>query len=67
MKTLSKKDKIIAAIIAAIIAGSCAGIASYFGIGIEEDAPAKVVQVEVGKYTFEVKQGANKVEVKKVY
>ena len=23
-------------------------------------------QVEVGKYTFEVKQGANKVEVKKI-
>lgn len=46
---LSKKDKIIAAIIAALIAGSAAGIASLFGIGIAEEAPAKTVQVEIAK------------------
>lgn len=48
---LNKKDKIIAAIIAALIAGSCAGIASYFGIGIEETTEAvnKIEHVEQAK------------------
>lgn len=48
-KELTRKEKIIAAIIAAIIAGSAAGIASWFGIGITEEAPAKTVQVEIAK------------------
>ncbi|MBR1988339.1 MAG: hypothetical protein IKA36_04780 [Clostridia bacterium] len=49
MQKLSKKDKIIAAIISAIIAGLAAGAASFFGIGIEEAATTPQTQVELAK------------------
>ncbi len=47
MQKLSKKDKVIAAIIAALIAGSCAGLASFFGIGHEETPEVKTPTEQV--------------------
>ena len=46
-KTLSKNDKIIAAILAALIAGSAAGICSWFGIGYEEVSANEVATEHV--------------------
>ena len=49
MQKLSKKDKIIVAIISAIFAGFAAGAASFFGIGIEETTTTPQTQVELTK------------------
>lgn len=51
MQKLSKKDKVIAAIIAALLAGGAAGICSWFGIGYEEEPKqeTKTEQVEIAE------------------